>query len=57
MENNNLMPVPKRSCLFTLMFAVKDDKEALDIKEIVDEAIKHIENKRYSFQINENPTQ
>lgn len=46
--------VPKKSCLITLMFPVKDDSEALAVKGVLDKALEGIEEKRYNFQINEN---
>lgn len=53
MDNTNPKPMPKRSCIITIMFGIKDDKEAIDIKEKIDAALEHIEEKRYNFQINE----
>jgi len=35
------------------MFAIKDDRAALALKAILDEAIKDIKEKRYTFQIQE----
>jgi len=51
MENAQLPPMPKKSCLINLMFAIEDDKDALIIKEQIDTAIAHIKEKRYTFQI------
>jgi hypothetical protein len=45
------VPMPKKSCLINLMFAIEDDKEALAIKEQIDAAIAKIKDKRYTFQI------
>ena len=44
-------PMPKKSCMVTLMFAIETDDEALAIKQVIDEAIKNIEKKRFTFQI------
>jgi len=46
-------PMPKKSCMLTLMFGIENDKEALLVKHAIDEAVKDIEKKRYTFQINE----
>ena len=47
-------PMPKRSCMITLMFGIDNDAEALAIKKVIDEAVKDIKEKRYTFQLNEN---
>lgn len=44
-------PMPKKSCMITLMFAIKDDKEGLELKAIIDEYMGKIPEKRYTFQI------
>jgi len=44
-------PMPKKSCMINLMFPVTDDSEALAVKQVIDEAIKGKEEKRYTFQI------
>ena len=54
METPPIQPVPKRNCLITLMFAIESDAEALAIKKVIDEAVKNIKDKRYTFQLNEN---
>ena len=54
MESEPIKPMPKRSCLITLMFAIESDAEALHVKKIIDEAVKNIKEKRYTFQLNEN---
>lgn len=46
-------PMPKKSCVITLMFAIKDDAEALAVKAKMNEIVKDLEEKRYSFQITE----
>jgi len=46
-------PMPKKSCMVTLMFGIETDAEALDVKAVIDEKVKDIEKKRYTFQINE----
>ncbi|GAI95020.1 unnamed protein product [marine sediment metagenome] len=46
-------PMPKKSCMITIMFGIEDDKKALDIKEVIDNAVKDIDPKRYTFQISE----
>jgi len=51
METAQLPPMPKKSCMITLMFAIDTDKEALDIKQHIDNAIAAIKEKRYTFQI------
>ncbi len=47
------MPMPKKSCMITIMFPVDDDTEALALKQIVDKAVEPMKEKRYTFQINE----
>ena len=44
-------PMPKKSCMITLMYAIKDDTEALELKAIIDEYMAKIPEKRYTFQI------
>ena len=46
-------PMPPKSCMITLMFGIDTDAEALEVKKVIDEAIKDIKKKRYTFQINE----
>lgn len=46
-------PVPKKSCMITLMFPVTDDAEAMRVKQKIDDALKDITDKRYNFGINE----
>lgn len=46
-------PMPKKSCVVTIMFPIEDDAEALKIKAVVDEAVKDMKDKRYTFQITE----
>lgn len=45
------IPMPKKACMINLMFPVTDDKEAMDIKQQIDEAVKDIKEKRFTFQI------
>jgi len=44
-------PMPKKSCMVNLMFAITDDAEALKLKQVIDEVVKDIKEKRYTFQI------
>lgn len=37
--------------MITLMFSIETDEEALTVKHVVDEAVKDIEKKRFTFQI------
>jgi hypothetical protein len=53
MNENNKEPMPKKSCMLTVMFGIETDEEALVVKKVIDEAIKDIEKKRFTFQINE----
>ena len=46
-------PIPKKSCMITLMFGIETDAEALEVKKVIDEAVKDIKEKRYNFGINE----
>ena len=46
-------PMPKKSCMITIMFGIEDDAEALKVKQQIDDALKGIKEKRYSFGINE----
>jgi len=50
-KNMPTEPMPKKSCMVTLMFGIENDKEALLVKQAIDEAVKDIEKKRYTFQI------
>lgn len=45
--------MPKKACVITLMFPVKGDTEALAVKQILDDAIVDMKEKRYTFQITE----
>jgi len=51
MGENDKDTMPAKSCMITLAFGIKTDEEALAVKKVVDEAIKDIEKKRYTFQI------
>jgi len=51
MENPPQQPMPKKACMITLMYGIANDKEALDIKAVIDNAIKDIKEKRFTFQI------
>lgn len=53
MEENQKESMPKKSCMVTLMFGIETDAEALALKKVIDEQVKNIEKKRYTFQINE----
>ena len=44
-------PMPKKSCMVTIMFPIDDDKEAMAAKEYFDNAVKDMKEKRYTFQI------
>ena len=46
-------PMPNKSCMITIMFGIENDAEALAVKEKLDDALKGIKEKRYSFGINE----
>lgn len=52
-EQQQQTPVPKKSCMITVMFGIEDDKEALNVKQQIDDALKDLKDKRYTFQINE----
>ena len=53
MDETSKITMPKKSCMITLMFPVKDDAEGLVVKQVLDDAIKDFKEKRYTFQINE----
>ncbi len=53
MDTPPTTPMPKKSCMITLMFAIEDDAEATKLKAVIDDAIKDIKEKRYTFQIQE----
>jgi len=44
-------PMPKKSCMVTLMFEIKTDEQAMELKKSIDTHVKGIEKKRYTFQI------
>jgi hypothetical protein len=46
-------PMPKKSCLLTVMFPIDDDQEAIDVKKVVNEALLPYTDKRITMQINE----
>ncbi|GAH82285.1 unnamed protein product, partial [marine sediment metagenome] len=41
-------PMPKKSCMVTLMFEIKDDSEAMALKKVIDDHVKNIDKKRYT---------
>ena len=45
--------MPKKACMITLMFGIENDQQAIDLKAIIDEAVKDVKDKRYTFQIQE----
>jgi len=51
MEQSQSTPPSKKGVIINLMFSVSNDKEALDIKQLIDNAIVAIKEKRYTFQI------
>ena len=53
METPPKQEMPKRSCMINLMFAIENDAEALAVKSAIDEAVKDMKEKRYTFQITE----
>lgn len=53
MESPPKAPMPKKYCMITLMFPIEDSKKAIEIKSVIDEAVKDIEDKRFRFEINE----
>ena len=53
MDTPQTPSMPKMACLINLMFPVNDDTEALHVKKVIDETIKNIKDKRYTFQITE----
>jgi len=44
-------PMPKKSCMVTLVFEIKNDEQAMELKKSIDTHVKDIEKKRYTFQI------
>jgi len=52
-EKSQITPIPKKACVITLMFPVENDTDALAIKQVLDDAIKDMKEKRYTFQITE----
>lgn len=56
MEESKLpqpLPLPKKSCMITLMFEIQDMELPLQINSSIQDLIKDIEKKRYTFQIDE----
>jgi len=52
-EKSQITPMPKKACVITLMFPVENDTDALAIKQVLDDTIKDMKEKRYTFQITE----
>lgn len=52
-EKSQITPMPKKACMITLMFPVSDDTEALAVKQVLDDAVKDMKEKRFTFQITE----
>lgn len=51
MDTPQATPMPKKACMITIMFPVADDKEAMEVKHNIDNAIAGKDEKRYTFQI------
>jgi len=51
MEQDKKDNMPTKSCMITLAFGIESDEDALAVKKVIDEAVKDIEKKRYSFGI------
>lgn len=43
--------IPNKSCMITIMFVPDNDQQAIEIKAKVDAALKGIETRRYSFNL------
>ncbi len=43
----------KKGCQISLMWPIKADDEALDVKKAIDTIVADIKEKRYTFQITE----
>lgn len=52
-EKSQITPMPKKACMITLMFPVNDDTDALAVKQVLDDAVKDMKEKRFTFQITE----
>jgi len=52
-ESPQTPPMIKKGCHISLMFPVKDDAEAMHVKQRIDAAVGDIKDKRYTFQITE----
>lgn len=52
-EKSQITPMPKKACVITLMFPVNDDTDALAVKQVLDDAVKDMKEKRFTFQITE----
>jgi len=50
-QTPDLQSIPEKCCMITIMFIPESDNEAIAIKAKVDEALKGIETKRYSFNL------
>lgn len=52
---NGPPPVPpeRKGCHISIMFPIKDDQEALDVKRGIDKCVPDVEGRRYTFQITE----
>jgi len=46
-------PMIKKGCQISLMWPCQSDDEALAVKKAIDELVKDITDKRYTFQITE----
>ena len=44
-------PMPKKSCMVTIMFPIDSNEEAMAAKEYFDNAVREMKEKRYTFQI------
>jgi len=44
-------PMPKKVCMMTIMFPIIENETAYTIKTTLDEVIKDIPDKRFTFQI------
>lgn len=52
-ERPQRVPLPPKSCMITVMFPIQDDQQAYDLKKLLNEFLKDLPDKRFTFQINE----
>lgn len=50
-ETQTPKPLPKKGVMVTITFPIESDTEAIEVKQQLNEALKDVKDKRFTFQI------